>query len=199
MVVAKHLSFASPFPAMNQIDDITVIQRFVRGEVALLANPNLRVEPAFNTAQLLAKRGGLVATAKLVGHLRAILLRYSSTYGELVNRILVENSYIPVGTTAQGLTQYEYRPIPPGYEANYTEARYFWKMWRTHYGRKRIVNQPPLKVMGAQGWESVQTIAFSQDNFFIRVTSDEIMLHLDDRLVWLNPIEEAEQTVLHAD
>lgn len=182
---------------MNQIDDITVIHRFVQGEVALLANPNLRVEPAFNTAQLLSKRGGLIATAKLVGHIRAVLLRYSSTYGELVNRVLVENSYIPVSTTPQGLTQYEHRPIPPGYEANYTEVRHLWRMWRTHYGRKPMVKESPLKVMTPNGWESVQSIAFGQDSFYIRVASDEIMLHIDDRLVWLNPIE-TEETTLQA-
>jgi hypothetical protein len=180
---------------MNQIDDITVIHRFVQGEVALLANANLRVEPAFNTAQLLAKRGGLIATAKLVGHIRAVLLRYSSIYGELVNQVLVDNEYIPVGTTPQGLTQYEYRPVPAGYAANYTEVRQLWKTWRVRYGRQQTAHPLLLKVLSETGWESVQTITFSQDNFFVRVASDEIMLHINDRLVWLSPNELPEQPI----
>lgn len=177
---------------MNQIDDITVIQRFVRGETALLANANLRLEPAFNTAQLLAKKGGLIATAKLAGQIRSILLRHSSTYGELVNQILVANRYVPVAVTPQGLTQYEHRPVPTGYEANYTEVRYLWKIWRNHYGKKRIPNQLPLKVMTAKGWEPVQAIEFGQESFFIRVPSDEIILCVSDRIVWLNPVEDEE-------
>lgn len=177
---------------MNQLDDITVIQKFVQGETVLLSNPNLRLEPSFNTAQLLAKKGGLIATAKLAGQIRSILLRHSSIYGELVNRILVEHRYIPVGITPQGLTQYEHRPIPLGYEANYTEVRFLWKMWRSHYSKKRIPNQLPLKVLTQKGWEPVQTIEFGQESFFIRVPSDELMLCVSDRIVWINPMTDEE-------
>ncbi len=177
---------------MNQIDDITVIQKFIQGEMVLLANANLRVEPAFNTAQLIAKKGGLIATAKLAGQIRSVLLRHSGTYGELVDRLLVENLYIPTGTTSQGLTQYEPRQIPAGYEAHHTEVRHLWKTWLTEYGKKRVLNRPPLKVLTAKGWESVEAIAFGQESFFIRVASDEIMLHVSDRMTWLNPVEAAE-------
>jgi hypothetical protein len=175
---------------MNQVDDNTVIQRFVQGEMALLANANLRVEPAFNTVQLLAKRGGPIATAKLVGQIRSVLLRYSSTYGEEVNRALVDNGYIPVSITAQGLTQYEHRPIPEGYAANHTAARHLWKLWRARYSKMNLPNQLPLMVMTASGWEPVQAIEFGQDSrFFVQVPSDEMMLDSNDLIVWLRPIE----------
>jgi hypothetical protein len=180
---------------MTQVDDNTVIQRFVQGEMALLANANLRVEPAFNTVQLLAKRGGPIATAKLVGQIRSVLLRYSSTYGEAVNRALVDNGYIPVGITAQGLTQYEHRSIPTGYAANHTPARYLWKLWRARHGKMHLPNQLSLMVMTANGWEPVQEIEFGQDSrFFVRVPSDEIMLDSNDLIVWLSPIENKEST-----
>jgi hypothetical protein len=171
---------------MNPIDDTSVIRRFVQDEVALVANSNLRVEPVFNTAQLIAKKGGLIASAKLAGQIRSVLLRHTSTYGELVDRILVENGYIPTGTTAQGLAQYERRQIPAGYAANCTEARLLWKLWRSH--SKSNVAQPPLQVLTLHGWEAVETIAFGQESFFVRVASQEMMLHTSDRVVWLNPV-----------
>jgi hypothetical protein len=177
---------------MNQVNDIALIQKFVQGEISLLANQNLRVEPAFNTAQLLAKRGGLLATAKLVGQIRSVLVRQSSTYQELINRILVENRYIPTGVTEKGFIEYEHRAIPTGYEANFTEVRQLWKIWRSHYSRKQHL--APLLIMTPNGWEAVKSIAYGQESFYVQIAGDEKMLHVSDRLVWLSPVEEEEAT-----
>ncbi|MBW4421033.1 MAG: hypothetical protein KME13_17645 [Myxacorys californica WJT36-NPBG1] len=177
---------------MNPDNDIALIQKFVQGELSLLANQNLRVEPAFDTAQLLSKKGGLLATAKLVGQIRSVLVRQSSTYQELINRILVEHRYIPISVNEKGFVEYERRPIPPGYELNSTEVRQLWKIWRIYYSKKK--DQAPLLVLTSQGWEAVRTIAFSQENFFVQLETDELMLQVSDRIVWLSPVEEEEAT-----
>lgn len=177
---------------MNPDNDIALIQKFVQGELSLLANQNLRVEPAFDTAQLLSKKGGLLATAKLVGQIRSVLVRQSSTYQELINRILVEHRYIPISVNEKGFVEYEHRPIPPGYELNSTEVRQLWKIWRSHYSRKQ--DQAPLLVLTPQGWEAVCTIAFSQESFFIQLKTDELMVQVSDRIIWLSPVEEEEAT-----
>ncbi|MBW4540832.1 MAG: hypothetical protein KME43_17025 [Myxacorys chilensis ATA2-1-KO14] len=177
---------------MNPDNDIALIQKFVQGELSLLANQNLRVEPAFDTAQLLSKKGGLLATAKLVGQIRSVLVRQSSTYQELINRILVEHRYIPISVNEKGFVEYEHRPIPSGYELNSTEVRQLWKIWRIYYSKKQ--DQAPLLVLTSQGWEAVRTIAFSQESFFIQLETDELMLQVSDRIVWLSPVEEEEAT-----
>jgi len=172
---------------MNKLDDLALIQKFVEGELSFLANQNLRIEPAFNTAQLLAKKGELIATAKLVGQIRAVLVRQSSTYQELVNRVLVSRQYIPIGISDRGLVQYEYCPIPSGYEANYTEVRQLWKAWRSHYSRH---SNATLLIRSGSSWLPVRKIEFGQDsNFFIQVPGDERMLGAIDRLIWLSPID----------
>ncbi|GAP93816.1 hypothetical protein [Leptolyngbya sp. NIES-2104] len=178
---------------MNKLDDVALIQKFVEGELSFLANQNLRIEPAFNTAQLLAKKGELVATAKLVGRIRAVLVRQSSTYQELVNRVLVSQQYMPTGISDRGLVQYEHCPIPSGYEANYTEVRQLWKSWRSHYSRHA---NAPLLIRSGETWIPVRKIEFGQDsNFFIQVPGDERMLCATDRIIWLSPAESNIPTV----
>ncbi len=171
---------------MNKLDDVALIRKFVEGELSFVANQNLRIEPAFDTAQLLAKKGELIATAKLVGQIRAVLVRQSSTYQELVNRVLVDQQYIPTGINDRGLVQYEYCPIPIGYDANYTEVRHLWKAWRTHYSRQPNAT---LLIRSGQTWLPIQKIEFGQESFFIQVPGDEKMLCVSDRIIWLSPAE----------
>ncbi len=173
---------------MNKLDDFGLVQKFVEGKLSLLANQNLRIEPAFNTAQLLAKKGELIASVKLVGQIRAVLVRQSSTYQELVDRVLVAQQYIPTGINAQGLVEYEHCPIPPGYEVNYTEVRQLWKAWRTHYSRH---SNASLLIRAGQDWLPIQKIEFGLENFFIHVPGDEKMMHLSDRIIWLSLAESA--------
>ncbi|MCU0548167.1 MAG: hypothetical protein MUC48_02355 [Leptolyngbya sp. Prado105] len=174
---------------MSKLNDVELIRKFVQGEISFLANQNLRLEPVFNSAQLLAKKGELIATAKLAGQIRSVLVRQSSIYQELVNRILTDHQYLPTGINDRGLVEYEHSPIPPGYEANYTEVRHLWKAWRTHYSRKQNLS---VLIRSNKAWLPVQKIEFGQENFFIQVPGDEKMLCVSDRLIWLSPIETEE-------
>ncbi len=174
---------------MSKLNDVELIRKFIQGDLSFLANQNLRLEPVFNSAQLLAKRGELIATAKLVGKIRAILVRQSSAYQELLNRILTEHQYLPIGINDQGLVEYEHSPIPSGYEANYTEVRHLWKAWRTHYSRKTNLK---ILIRSNQDWLPIQKIEFGQENFFLHVLGDEKMLCVSDRIIWLSPIETEE-------
>lgn len=171
---------------MNKLDDTELVKKFVEGKISLLANQNLRIEPAFNTEQLIARKGELVATAKLVGRIRAVLVRQSTAYQELVNRILIAQQYIPTRITPQGLIEYERCPVPEGYEANYTEFRQLWKAWRVHYSTE---SKAPLLIREDDKWLPVQGITFGRDTFFIQVPGDEKMVKIDDRVIWLSPVE----------
>lgn len=181
---------------MSQLDDVGVIQQFIQGEPQLLANRNLRVEFAFDSAQLLTKTSGLVATAKLVGQIRSVLVRHASTYSEQLNQVLVANQYLPVGTDTKGFMQYQHRPIPEGYAANYTEVRHLWKTWRMFFCIKRNPQRPSLMILASEQWQPVEEISFGQDHFFVTTPKDEVMLYADDRLIWLHPVELNVQVVI---
>jgi hypothetical protein len=178
---------------MSKLNDVELIRRFIQGDLSFLSNHNLRLQPAFNSAQLLAKRGELIATAKLVGHIRAILVRQSSAYQELLNRILTEHQFLPIGINDRGLVEYEHSPIPPGYEANYTEVRHLWKAWRAHYRRNAKLQ---VLIRSNQAWLPLQKIEFGQENFFLHVPGDEKMLCVSDRIIWLSPTESTMPTAL---
>jgi hypothetical protein len=171
---------------MSKLNDVELIRKFVQGDLSFLANQNLRLEPAFNSAQLLAKKGELIATAKLVGQIRAVLVRQSSVYQELINRVLTDHEFLPIGINDRGLVQYEHCPIPPGYEANYTEVRHLWKAWRAHYSRKTHLT---ILIRSQQSWLPLQMIEYGQENLFLQVPGDEKMLCVSDRIIWLSPIE----------
>ncbi len=172
----------------TKFDDIELIRKFVQGDQNFLANQNLRLEPAFNSAQLLAKKGGLIATAKLAGQIRSVLVRQSSVYQAQINQILTEHQYLPTKIGDRGVIHYEHCPIPAGYTANYTEVRHLWRAWRTQDIRK-----PHLKylIQSQQTWLTVEKIEHGQESFFIHVPGEEKMLYARDCLVWLSPVAAA--------
>jgi hypothetical protein len=182
---------------MGTLEDIILIQQFVLGRLTLSFNQNLRVESAFDTVQLLTKKGGLLATVKLNSNLKTFLVRQNSNYWELINQILLKNSFKPTRETEHGLMKYEYCQIPPGYEINYSEARLLWKTWRTPAVQKRLNAGEPqnLLIHTADGWEIVKGMAFSREILFIKTYLDEMMVNGGDRLVWLSPLQEEESNL----
>lgn len=75
---------------MNDLTLIqTFVQSFIRGEAILLSNPNLRIEPAFGTMQLLAKKEGLIATAKLADKPRCVLVKQKSSHWEPIHQTML--------------------------------------------------------------------------------------------------------------
>ena len=182
--------------AMNPLDDLTLIQRFVEGKASLECNPNLRVESTLDTIRLSTKKGAFLAAIKLALSIRSIFVRQESQYWEAISQILVENSFMPMGLTEQGLMRYEHCSIPSGYEIKYTEARSLWKTWRTQQHSKPA--QLKLSIHTPTGWQYVQNINVSQELLFVETLmdgqADEQMMHSRDRLVWLSPIEEEPKT-----
>ncbi len=173
---------------MAALDDITLIKKFVDGEDILLANPNLRVEPAFNTAQLLAKTGELIATLKLVSKIRTALVRRESKYWDLVHQALQTNSFIPMSQVENlGFMQYEQHEIPAGYKLNYTEAKFLWKdWWLSRYKNHSPHLQLDLLIFQRNTWYAIRDIICSEGTLFIKTWIAEVPLHICDRVVWLS-------------
>ena len=188
--------------AINALDDLTLIQRFVEGKASLECNPNLRIESTQDTIRLSTKKGAFLAAVKLTPNVRSAFVRQESQYWEVISQILIEHSFMPMGLTEQDLMRYEYHAIPAGYEMKYTEARSLWKAWRAQLYPRSAQPTQPLLIHTSKGWQSVQAINISQGLLFVETLADgqadELMFHGGDRIVWLSPIEEQPKTQIFA-
>jgi hypothetical protein len=174
---------------MNALDDTTLITQFIRGEVSLAANQNLRVEAAFEVVQLLTKRGILLATASLEGEhqTRTIVARQNSDYWQLMHRLLAESRFMLIEPAEQaGFVKYEERPVPAGYQLNCTEARQLWKAWWTNirHGNRHSI-QLELLIFQRNTWYPVREIACNQGTLFVKTLAAEIALQGNDLIAWL--------------
>jgi len=121
-------------------------------------------------------------------------VRQESQYWELISQILVENRLIPNGITEQGLMRYESCDLPQSCELNYTEARLLWRYWRTEMRSLSPEQESSLMIQTPKGWQWVLGIEHSQEMLFIKTADDELMLHNEDRVVWLSPVVEQPET-----
>jgi hypothetical protein len=174
---------------MTALDDTTLINKFIRGEVSLAANQNLRVEVAFEVVQLLTKRGILLATASLEGEhqTRTIVVRQNSDYWQLMHRLLAESRFMLIEPAEQsGFVKYEERPVPAGYKLYCTEARQLWKAWWTNirHGNRHSI-QLELLIFQRNTWYPVREIACNQGTLFVKTLAAEIALQGNDLIAWL--------------
>jgi hypothetical protein len=176
---------------MTLLDDIALIRQFVKGETTLAANQNLRVEAAFNALQLLVKRRGVVATAQLNdGKVSAILARAESEYWGLLHQVAQEHGLMPADVQDQaGWMKYEHRPIPEGYQVNYTESRLLWKEWwvRSRQSPNRSIQLNLLIfVAKRQQWYPIRDIISHEGTLYIKTLVAELVVLANDSVVWLN-------------
>ncbi|QZZ21519.1 hypothetical protein J5X98_03365 [Leptothermofonsia sichuanensis E412] len=173
---------------MNILDDTALILQFIQREGTFAANQSLRIEPAFDSIQLLARRGGLVATVKMTRGVPTVLLRRGSEYWSLVHRILVENNYIPINLSEKSqITLYEQRPIPEGYKLNCAEARFLWKEWWTgaRQGNHNAI-QTDLVIFCRDTWYPVREIVSSHGTLFVTTLVSEFVYQGSELIVWLS-------------
>lgn len=178
---------------MALLDDIALIRQFVSGEATLASNQNLRVESTFNGAQLLAKRSGLIATAKLnAGQVSAVIAKQASEYWGVLHQVLQEYGFTPTATVGQpGTMEYVRRSVPPGYHINYTEARLLWREWWTRNGRnwsRTMQLNVLIFVEKRQQWYPIREIICHEGVLYIKTLVAEIAIAISDSLVWLSSI-----------
>jgi hypothetical protein len=181
--------------AMSTLDDTVLIQQFIHGHATLAANQSLRVEPAFNSLQLLAKRGGLLAMLQQNNGSFIVLLRQGSEYRNLIRHILLENSFLPQGTVQQSeFEQYQETQIPAGYNLHCTEARVLWKeWWTTTRNNNRNGIQTDLLIFTRNTWYPVRDITSGHSTLFLKTLANELIFEGNQEVIWLKRSAEAEQ------
>ena len=173
---------------MQTLDDITLIQQFICGEATLAANQKLRIEPAFNSIQLLAKRGGLIATMQRFGSRQTVLLRQASDYSATMRQILLARQFVvvPGAGDQPGFEQYRADEIPAGYEVTYSTAKAMWKeWWRTACQKSSHGIQLDILIFARDTWYPIRNIICSQGVLFITTLVSEVSLEGSDQLTWL--------------
>ncbi len=171
---------------MNASDDASLVSQFLNRE-AFAANQNLRVEPVFDSVQLLAKRGGMVATLKIIKGIKTVTLRKGSEYSNLVHHVLIENNYIPVSQSSQAeVIQYKARHIPAGYKLHCAEARLLWKEWwtGTRDGNRNSI-QTDLLIYTRNTWYPIREVTCSQGALFVTTLVSEFVFQGSDQVIWL--------------
>ncbi len=185
----------SPINSNPPIDDLALIEAFVHGliqnESVLLSNPNLRVEPVFQTLQLLG-REGLLATAILAEKNQPTTVRADSSYWELIHQALLRQSFFPIHTLEKdSFYTYEYRTVPEGYQAYYTSAQELWRVcWgRGSKSRPGVLTELLILSRGPTGrqetWQPVRNIESKQGALYIKMLGGEVAFFPEAKVVWL--------------
>ena len=171
---------------MTTLDDAAVVSLFAQGGKTLAANQHLRIEPAFDSVQLLSKRGGLIATIKYSETPPKALVREQSEFWGLVNHVLLEHCFMPLGTES-GFYQYQKCDIPAGYKMNMAEAKVLWREWwrQNRHAPARGI-QMDLLVFVRNTWYPIRQITPSQEMLFVSTLTSELQLDGSDLIVWLS-------------
>lgn len=205
---------SSPGSSGQSVEDPLLIaafvDNFVQSQSLLLANANLRIEPTFDTLQLLSKKEGLLATAALAAQPLTATVRYGSSYWDCIHQTLIEQSLFPIPSLRKGTFHtYQRRQIPAGYQMHCTSAKELWRVWwgggvHSRFGISMellILSRGPL---GRQEtWHPVRNMESRLGAIFVRMLGGEVALQPSELVVWLKkedtPAEESPEKRLRPD
>ena len=172
-----------------QIDDVTLLTYFIKGEAVLASNYQLYIQPAQNFSQLFTHTGKLIAWARHEDVPTRIGVRPISGYSDLLYKILLKHEFIPLGLNHnRQFMEYEAHPIPQGHTLKFTPTKDLWKYWwsnRTYLVGPR--KEMDILVFRHHQWVAIEDLAFQTETFFLQTSKGEIALHNEDRLTWLQP------------
>lgn len=175
---------------MNSLDDITLIQQFVTGQLTLASNQNLRIETADDTSQLLTRRGSLLATIRRpASRLPSANVRRESEYWPLINQILSDACFRFIGPSRQvGFVAYQECKVSLGYRLNCTEARILWRTWWTRARGGRHGIDMDILVHTRHTWYAIQDVVCQQGTLFFKTLAGELTLQGSDLVAWLSQV-----------
>lgn len=205
MINAESHSRSNRSSGQKQLDDRELIQEFaadiVSGQPKILANRNLKVDVVFGEAQLLAQREGIIARVNLESPQAGLDVRENSPYMALIQEALIPYDIFLMGkSSVPGFARFEYRTVPEGYVAQYTEAGILWKdRWKQ--GKRR----PAATALGAMSgvdamilhrgtWYPIQSVNAANGFVVIRTLGHEATLSAADFVLWLKKTDKKQDS-----
>jgi hypothetical protein len=172
---------------MFDLDDDRLIEKFIQGSNQLLASPNLRLEVTGGVSQLLARNGDPIAIMYLQSKPRTIIVKHSSPFLELIDRMSIERDFVMFGDASRpGFIEYRHYVTPAGYRIWYTDPSILWKKWwpTERFQDKQRFNMNIL-VSFKSSWYPVQNINVNAGTFTIKTIAGQLILKRDDKVLWL--------------
>ncbi|MGB3205087.1 MAG: hypothetical protein WBB28_08870 [Crinalium sp.] len=175
------------------IDNVTIIRNFISGNDRLISNQNIRIEKALDSVQLIGKKGEVLAFNKTIDNQPLCVIKYDSTYREVLNLILLESNFLPIGKSEQqqGFFEYKRADVPAGYKLNWTEAQTLWKIWWPSQKRKYAVEiELDILIYQKNQWYPIQDIVGTEGFFKIKTLIGEITVGSQDKIIWIDKISQ---------
>lgn len=162
------------------------IGRSLNKQEILEANQNLRAQSNFGENQLYSKKDGLIAKFETDEQGPKFTIKIGTSYWETLAQSLAHHSFAITETLDRNFSLYQRVKIPPDYRLNCTKSVEFWRTWWKYRNRiqgKRFCMD--LLVRVRHTWYPVKDLCVSNGMVYIKVLADEIVLHNDDLLFWL--------------
>ncbi len=173
-----------------ELDDNKLIEKFVQGSDRLLASEELRLEVTGGVSQLLTRTGDTIAMMYLQNKPRTLIVKKTSTFAEIVDRIAIGLDFVMFGDASRdGFTEYKHYVTPAGYRIWYTEPSILWKKWwpTERFQNKQRFNMDIL-VNFKGSWYPIQNINVSAGTFTIKTIAGQLVLNRDNKVLWLAQI-----------
>ena len=194
----KMISERSTKSNIFELDDSQLIEKFIQGSNQLLASNNLRLEAHGALSQLLARNGDplakpigtIIAIMYLQNQPRTVIVKHSSPFLELIDRLLIDRDFVMFGDASRaGFTEYKHYVTPAGYRIWNTDPAILWKKWwpTERFQDKQRFNMDIL-VSFKNNWYPVQNIVVSAGTFTIKTIAGQLILKRDDKVLWLAQI-----------
>lgn len=170
------------------IDNMTLIQAFLKGEDSLLANRELRVEKAHDETQLLTTQGTLLAKGCWQTRLSNVVVRLQSDYWDIIHQLALNAGFIPFKLQQARLdratfAQYDYHSVPAGYQVHCQEASAFWKTWWINHRKLQLMD---MLLLCEKRWYPVNHMLCETGTIYVKTWRGEQTLSITDTVIWLD-------------
>ncbi|MGD1853310.1 MAG: hypothetical protein ACFB2W_03585 [Leptolyngbyaceae cyanobacterium] len=170
------------------VDNITLIDAFLKGDDSLLANREMRVEKVRDETQLLTTQGILLAKGRIKSRLPSIVVRLQSDYWELIHQLALKASLIPLQIQQAQLekaafAQYDYHSVPAGYQIHCQEASAFWKTWWINHRKLQLMD---LLLLYNKRWYPVNQMQCETGTIYVKTWRGEKTFSITDTVIWLD-------------
>ena len=182
-------------------DDSNLVEQFVQGSDRLLASANLRLEVNGGVSQLMTRTGDPVAIMYLQNKPRNVIIKNSSNFLELIDRMLIDRDFVMFGDASRaGFTEYRHYVTPAGYRVWYTDPAVLWKKWwpTERFQNKQRFNMDIL-VSFKNNWYPVQNINVNAGTFTIETIAGQFALKRDGKVLWLAQIMQEQTSITPVD
>ncbi|NJN23706.1 MAG: hypothetical protein HC810_04035 [Acaryochloridaceae cyanobacterium RL_2_7] len=173
------------------------IDGVIRGEQPLQANKNLRIEPVFQSLQLLSNREGMIATVNLRQIPIQIDVHQGTSFSQQVHEKLFEQSYLPLHKLLNSPTYcYRFCEVPQNYQVYCTTVKELWRAsWGRGFGLRSgipldLIVWYPCEGARQEPWQSLMGMDCDRGQLVVKMLGHAVALDSTDLVVWAKAVND---------